>query len=69
MRPEPSAWRIFVIATRQCLACWQYPLKKLLDAHDMVAGKLFLSKQVRLSFTMNMPVRPEWSRAVRQEVT
>ena len=58
-----------MMATRQCLACWQYPLKKLLDGNDMVAGRLFLSKQVRLCSSMNMPVRPEWSRAVTQEAS
>ena len=57
------------MATRQCLACWQYPLKKLLDGNDMVAARLFLSKQVRLCSNMNMPVRPEWFRAVTHAVT
>ena len=69
LRPESSAWRIFLMATRQCDACWQYPLNKLLDGNDIVAARLQISKQVRLCSSMNMPVWLEPFRPVTHAVT
>ena len=63
LRPESSAWRIFLIATRQCDACWQYPQKKRLDGNDIVAASFQNSKQVRLCSSMNVLV---WLEAFRR---
>ena len=53
---------MFLMATRQCEACCQYPLKKRLDGNDIVAASLQIGKQVRLCSSMNMLV---WLEAFR----
>ena len=63
LRPQSNEYRIFLMATRQCEACCQYPLKKRLDGNDIVEASLQISKQLRLCLSINMlvwlePFRP-----------